>query len=159
MLERDKRLTDVVEINLRDQTARVVERSDAPDLTAEVLAEKGTPIKTVEMVFDGQVWQIGVRHGKPMQVEVAHSRLLDAFQERIADSDELTAALLEARETAVKCLLVASMIVDPKTGHRPIFSYQDQGEGEGDAPIEDCLTNPVERLMGGLHRYQLPGGR
>ena len=144
VLERDKRLTDVVEINLRDQTARVVERSDAPDLTAEVLAEKGTPIKTVELVFDGQVWQIGVRHGKPMQVEVAHSRLLDAFKERIADSDELTAALLEARETAVKCLLVASMIVDPKTGH-PIFSYQDPGNatitkdgGISLHPIEDC---------------------
>lgn len=134
MLERDKRLTDVVEINLRDQTARVVETSDAPELTAKVLAEKGKPIKTVELVFDGQVFQVGVRHGKTMKVEVAHSRLLEEFQERVKASDTLTAELLEERETAVKCLLVALMIVDPKT-HGPMFSYQNQGEGH---PIKDA---------------------
>lgn len=133
-LERDKRDSDIVEVNLKDQTARVVETSDAPKLTQKVLVEKGKPIKTVELVFDGQVWQIGVRHGKPMQVEVAHSRLLDEFKARVKAADELTAALLEERETAVKCLLVASMIVDPKTAH-PIFSYQNQGQGH---PIEDC---------------------
>ena len=134
VLERDKRDRDIVEINLKDQTARVVETSDAPKLTKQVLVEKGKPIKTVELLFDGQVFQVGVRHGKPMRVEVAHSRTLDAFKERIADSDTLTAELLEERETAVKHLLIASMVVDPVTTH-PMFSYQHQGDAY---PIEDC---------------------
>lgn len=134
ILQRDKRATDIVEINLKDQTARVVEASDAPKLTKEVLVEKGKPIQTVELIFDGQVFQVGVRHGKPMRVEVAHSRTLDAFKERIADADTLTAELLEEREMAVKHLLLASMVVDPVTTH-PMFSYQNEGDAY---PIEDC---------------------
>lgn len=141
ILQRDKRATDIVEINLKDQTARVVEASDAPKLTKDVLVEKGKPIQTVELIFDGQVFQVGVRHGKPMRVEVAHSRTLDAFKERIADAETLTAELLEERETAVKHLLLASMVVDPVTTH-PMFSYQHASENRasaGDAyPIEDC---------------------
>ena len=152
VLERDKRDKDIVEVNLKDQTARVVEASDAPELTAKVLAEKGKPIKTVELVFDGQVFQVGVRHGKPMRVEVAHSRVLEAFKERVKASDELSAELLEERETAVKCLLVALMIVDPVT-HGPIFSYQNQGAG---SPIEDCSQILLNALWEAYTAIQFP---
>lgn len=152
VLERDKRDRDVVEVNLRDQTARVVETSDAPQLTAEVLAAKGKPIQTVELVFDGQVFQVGVRHGKPMHVEVAHSRLLEEYRERMGETDELTAELLEERDTAVKRLLISSMIVDPVTTH-PMFSYENQDEGY---PIEDCSQILLNALWEAYTAIQFP---
>ena len=152
VLERDKRSKDLVEINLKDQTARVVETSDAPELTAEVLSAKGRPIQTVELVFDGQVFQVGVRHGKPMHVEVAHSRVLNEFKERMSESDELTAELLEERDTAVKHLLVSSMITDPVTTH-PMFSYENEGEGH---PIEDCSQILLNALWEAYTAIQFP---
>ena len=152
VLERDKRLKDLVEINLRDQTARVVETSNAPELTADVLAAKGKPIRTVELVFDGQVFQVGVRHGKPMHVEVAHSRVLNAFKEQMGEADELTPALLEERDTAVKRLLVSLMITDPVTTH-PMFSYENVGVGH---PIEDCSQILLNALWEAYTAIQFP---
>ena len=41
ILARDRRQTDIVEINIANQKATLVKASEAPPLTAEVLAEKG----------------------------------------------------------------------------------------------------------------------
>ena len=121
---KDRRRTDIVEMNLKDQTAWVVESSDAPELTAEVLAEKGKPIQSVNLIFDGQVWRVHVRHGKPLRLQIKHEK-------RLADSKEkkVTPEMLRERDTAVKHLLLPEMIADPQ------FSYEGMGKG---APIEDC---------------------
>ena len=70
IFERDERSTAIVEVNFKDESARRVETSDAPKLTAEVLKTKGKPVKTVEMFFDDQMWQVAVRDGKPLSLEV-----------------------------------------------------------------------------------------
>ena len=64
IFERDARETAIVVVNFKDESARLVESSDAPKLTADVLKTKGKPVKTVEMYFDDQIWKVEVRDGK-----------------------------------------------------------------------------------------------
>ena len=124
-IAKDRRRTDIVEINLRNQTARVVESSDAPELTAEVLAsEKGKPVQPVNLIFDGQKWSVHVRHGKPLHLQIKHEKLLEDYKDK-----KITPDMLRERDTAVKHLLLPEMIADPQ------FSYEGEGEGH---PIEEC---------------------
>ena len=125
-IAKDRRRTDIVEMNLKDQTAQVVESSDAPELTAEVLAEKGKPIQSVNLIFDGQVWRVNVRHGKPLRLQIQHEKRLADFKDK-----KITPELLRERDTAVKHLLLPEMIADPQ------FTFEGIGEGN---PIEDCSS-------------------
>lgn len=124
LLERDRRETDTVEINLRDQRAWVVESSDAPELTAEVLAVRGKPLQTVEIFFDGELLSVRVREGRPLSVEVACARLAESYQDRTLDAE-----CMHEQDRASKELLVSAMVVEP------LFSQKGQGEGY---PIESC---------------------
>ena len=48
VVARDSRRTDTVEINFLDGSARVVEASDAPEITPEILTEKAKPIQSAK---------------------------------------------------------------------------------------------------------------
>ena len=124
--------TAVVEVNFKDESARLVETSDAPKLTREVLQTKGKPIKTVEIFFHDQMWQVKVRDGVPLSVEVEHLKLRLAYADQIKDP-----VALEERDRAIANLLLGKMIVDP------VFSYNGEGEGP---PIEARSSVMIEAL-------------
>ena len=85
IFERDARTEARVEVNFKDESARLVETSDAPKLTRDVLETKGKPIKTVEMFFEDQMWQVKIRDGKSLSVEVAHLKLCLLYTSDAAD--------------------------------------------------------------------------
>ena len=60
IFEKDDRESAICEVNFKDMSARLVESSDAPKLTVDVLKSKGKPVKTVEMFYDDQIWQVKV---------------------------------------------------------------------------------------------------
>ena len=126
ILKRDQRKTDIVEIDLSTGEARVVERSKAPKLTKKVLKEKGAPIQTVPILFEGEKMEIEMRHGKTLEIDIAHNELLDSYKD--SDLDDPTIA--SERDTAIKHLLLPAMITNP------IFSRD--GEPADGYPIEAC---------------------
>ena len=125
MIARDKRKVDIVEVNLKDATARVVESSEAPKLTEEVLEEKGAPLQVGKAVFDGADIAVDMWHGVPLVLEIGRSRILDIYKER--DTHDIT--VFTEREVAVKRYLLAGMI--PET-----FSFE--GKPAGLPAIEEC---------------------
>ena len=125
MIERDKRKVDIVEVNLKDATARVVESSEAPKLTPEVLEEKGALIQVGKAVFDSADIAVDMWHGVSLVLDIGRSRILDIYKER--DTDDLLT--FTEREVAVKQYLLAHMI--PET-----FSFE--GQPAGLPPIEEC---------------------
>ncbi len=134
IFERDDRREAIVEVNFRDMSARLVETSDAPKLTTEVLQTLGKPLKTVEMFFDNQIWQVTVRDGVPLELEIQQLKIIKEYADREHDP-----TVMAECDRAIANLMLAHMIVDPQ------FSYQ--GEGE-DPPIEarssvliDALSN------------------
>ena len=133
ILERDKRVVDCVEINLKDGSARVVETSDAPKLTKKVLKEKGAPLQVGRTLFDGAAMEVDMWHGMPLSVDLARSNLIALYKDRIQED---YSAFVE-RELAIKHLVLASLIPDA-------FSYE--GTPKGLPPIEDCS----EVLIGAL---------
>ena len=118
-----------MEINFLDGSARVVESSDAPEITPEILKEKAKPIQSAKMIFDAAEYQIKIKHGKGLVLDIAQSQLL----ERMKDADPAE------RTKAVKHLFLADMVViqdTPTDAPTPMFSYQ--GTPDGFPPIEDC---------------------
>ena len=142
IFERDERSTAIVEVNFKDESARLVETSDAPKLTAEVLKTKGKPVKTVEMFFDDQMWQVAVRDGKPLSLEVEQMKLLLEYEGQEGDR-----AAMEERDRVIANLLLGKMMVDPP------FSYK--GEGEG-TPIEDRSSIMIEALCNAYNAVNHP---
>ena len=132
IFERDDRKTALVEVNFRDESARLVESSDAPKLTRAVLKKKGKPIKTVETFFEYDNFQVSVYDGKPLSVEVEHMKLFIEYADQEGDP-----AAMDERDRAIANLLLGKMMADP------VFSYK--GEGEG-APIEDRSPVMIESL-------------
>ena len=126
IFERDERETAIVVVNFRDESARLVESSDAPKLTADVLKTKGKPVKTVEMYFEDQIFQVEVRDGKPLSLEVEQMKLLLEYEGQEGDR-----AAMEERDRAIANLLLGKMMVDPP------FSYKGKGEG---TPIENTFV-------------------
>ena len=127
ILARDRRQTDIVEINIANQKATLVKASDAPPLTAEVLAEKGKLTKTAELIFEDiqptdEHPTIEILNGIPFSVEVERVKILREF-----DGNQETEKDDYERNLAVLRLLVSKLVVDPKLSFR--------GEGDG-APIE-----------------------
>ena len=144
ILKRDQRKTDIVEIDLSTGEARVVERSKAPKLTKNVLKEKGAPIQTVEIVFDGQVMEVEMRHGKTLEIDIAHNELLASYK----DSDLKDPTVLSERDIAIKHLLLPAMITNP------IFSQK--GEPAEGYPIEECSQILLNALWQGYVKLNYP---
>ena len=142
IFDRDARTEALVEVNFKDESARLVETSDAPKLTRDVLETKGKPVKTVEMFFEDQMWQVKIRDGRPLSVEVAHLKLLLEYGDQEHDR-----AAMEERDRAIANLLLGKMMVDP------LFSYK--GEGEG-IPIEDRSPIMIEALCNALTEVNNP---
>ena len=122
IFESDTREHSLVEVNFRDMSARLVESSDAPKVTREVLETLGKPIKTVEMFFENAFWQVAVRDGIPLELEIKQLKLMIASGDREKDR-----AAMEERDLEISRMLLSGMMEDPQ------FSYK--GEGEG-SPIE-----------------------
>ena len=133
MIKRDKRKTDIVEINLKDASARVVKSSKAPKLTKKSLKEKGAPVQCGETFIDGVSVEVDMYHGTPFGLEIARQSVLDRYKDNFLKDLEVFAE----RERAVKRLMMAHMIPDT-------FSYD--GKPEGLPPIEDIS----DVLLGGL---------
>ena len=133
MIERDKRTVDIVEINLKDGSARVVETSDAPKLTKKALKEKGAPLQVGKTLFDGAEMEVDMWHGMPLSVDIGRSNIVALYKDRIQED---YGSFVE-RELAIKQFVLASLIPDA-------FSYE--GTPKGLPPIEDCS----EILIGAL---------
>ena len=132
ILKRDRRKTDIVEINLRDGAARVVEKSKAPKLTKKALREKAAPIQTAEFLLDGETLEIGIQHGKPMLLDLLHAEILNRYE----TGDLSDPAVLSERETEIKHLLLSEMIPNP------VFSRKgDPADGEPIEEISQILLN------------------
>ena len=142
IFERDERSTAIVEVNFKDESARLVETSDAPKLTAEVLKTKGKPVKTVEMFFDDQMWQVAVRDGKPLSLEVEQMKLLMEYE-----GQEHDRAAMEERDRVIANLLLGKMMVDPP--------FSSKGEGEG-TPIENRSSIMIEALCNAYNAVNHP---
>ena len=132
VFEKDDRESAICEVNFKDMSARVVESSEAPKLTVEVLKTKGKPVKTVEMFWDDQMWQVKVWDGKPLEVEVAHLKILEEYL-----GQEQDPVAMDERDRAVANLLLGKLMYDPP------FSYQGQGDG---SPIEARSAIMIDAL-------------
>ena len=134
VFEKDDRESAIVEVNFTDTSARRVEASDAPKLTVDVLKTKGKPVKTVEMFWDDQMWTVKVWDGKPLDIEVAHLKILEHYM-----GQEKDGIAMDERDRAVANLLLGKLMYDPP------FSYMGVGEGspiEARSPIMiDALCN------------------
>jgi hypothetical protein len=130
--EKDDRESAIVTVNFKDISARIVESSDAPKLTVEVLKTKGKPIKTVEMFWDDQMWTVKVWDGKPLDVEVAHLKILEEYL-----GQEHDGVAMDERDRAVANLLLGKLMYDPPFSHN--------GEGEG-SPIEARSSIMIDAL-------------
>ena len=132
VFEKDDRETAIVTVNFKDMSARVVESSEAPKLTVEVLKKQGKPIKTVEMFWDDQMWQVKIWDGKPLDVEIAHLKILEEYL-----GQEQDPVAMDERDRAVANLLLGKLMYDPP------FSYQGQGDG---SPIEARSAIMIDAL-------------
>ena len=122
IFESDTREHSLVEVNFRDMSARLVESSDAPKITREVLETLGKPIKTVEMFYENAFWQVAVRDGIRLELEIKQLKIRLGYADQETDF-----AAMEERDLEISRVLLSEMLVDPA------FSYKDKGEG---IPIE-----------------------
>ena len=122
IFERDDQETACVEVNFKDMSARLVKTSDAPRLTTEVLQTLGKPIKTVELFFEDAFFQVAIRDGIPLALEIQQLKLMKEYADREKDP-----VAKEERNVELSRLLLSGMLVDPQ------FSYRGRGEG---IPIE-----------------------
>ena len=140
-MRNDSRKTDIVEVNFATQTARVVNTSDAPKLTLDVVKEKSAPIQPEKIIFDQKEWQVMVKMGVPFAVNAKHSK----FVEQAKDTED--PAELKALDNTVKNLYISEMIDSPK------FSFEGKGEGK---PIEECSDILRDELYSAFSRKNNP---
>ena len=122
IFERDTQETALVECNFKDMSAKRVESSDAPKITREVLETLGKPVKKVELFFENSFFQVSVRDGIPLDLEIQQLKLMTEYADREKDP-----VVKEERNIELSRLLLSGMLVDPQ------FSYRGKGEG---VPIE-----------------------
>ncbi len=104
----------IVEINISTAKASPVETSDAPILTAHVLKSKAKPIQTVEIDYEGEMYQVAVRHGHSLEVEVQSEKLKPAY---------FNGRDVSGYEPFYINFLLAKMIVNPVLG----YDVEDEG--------------------------------
>ena len=142
IFEHDERETSLAEINFKDMSARLVESSDAPKVTREVLETLGKPVKTVEFFYENSFFQVAVRDGIPLELEIKQLKIMIAYADR-----EGNPAAMEERDLEISRMLLSGMMVDPS------FSYQ--GEGEG-IPIETRSSVMIASLAAAFSAVNLP---
>ena len=134
LLQKDRRATGIVEINLSTGEAVVVEASEKPKLTKKALKEYGAPIQVGETYYEGAKMEVDVYHGLSLAVEIERQHLIDSYKSK----DLKDPAVIAARETDAKHLILSHSI--PET-----FSYR--GVSDGGLPaIEDCSPVLIESL-------------
>lgn len=132
VLDRDAEESVCVEVNFRNITARIVETSSAPVLTPEVMRTLGKPIKTVEMFYESDFWQVSVRDGVPSELQILSLKL---------QSGET------AEQTEMMYRLLSEMFVDP------VFTYGGTGDG---IPIEARSDAMISALMSAFSAVNFP---
>ena len=142
IFEHDERETSLAEINFKDMSARLVESSDAPKVTREVLETLGKPVKTVEFFYENSFFQVAVRDGIPLELEIKQLKIMIAYADR-----EGNPAAMEERDLEISRMLLSGMMVDPS------FSYQ--GEGEG-IPIETRSSVMIASLAAAFSAVNSP---
>ena len=142
IFEHDERETSLAEINFKDMSARLVESSDAPKVTREVLETLGKPVKTVEFFYENSFFQVAVRDGIPLELEIKQLKIMIAYADR-----EGNPAAMEERDLEISRMLLSGMMVDPP------FSYQ--GEGEG-IPIETRSSVMIASLAAAFSAVNSP---
>ena len=110
-IPKSHRETEIVEVNLKNSQARIVESSDAPELTHDILAIKAKPVQIAEIRYDGKPYQVHIRHGKKLGDELKSKRIS-----------------IQYGEDASINFMLSKMIANP------LFSWNGEGEGH---PIED----------------------
>ena len=133
MIKRDGRLSDIVEVNLKDTSARIVKSSKAPKITKKVLKEKGAPIQTGKSVIEGANVEVDMHHGVSLALNLERQIVIDKYKDNyLKDLETFT-----ERERAVKRLVLSRLIPDT-------FSYE--GKPEGLPAIEACSDTLLEGL-------------
>ena len=161
---------DIVEVNFKDCSAEIVEKSKAPKLTQKVLKEQYKPIKLVEMLFDFKMWTVEVWDGVPLDVDIGRRKVIDSFAERLKTLQEKMDTLkkkdasmkseaatslinekrklLNERGEAAKRFMISKMI------HLPQFSY---GGGDG-IPLESQHQLLINALWQAFSAVENPTG-
>ena len=142
IFEHDERETSLAEINFKDMSARLVESSDAPKVTREVLETLGKPVKTVEFFYENSFWQVAVRDGIPLELEIKQLKIMMEYADR-----EGNPAAMEERDLEISRMLLSGMMVDPP------FSYLGVGEG---IPIETRSSVMIASLAEAFSAVNLP---
>ena len=142
IFEHDERETSLVEINFKDMSARLVESSDAPKVTREVLETLGKPVKTVEFFYENSFWQVAVRDGIPLELEIKQLKIMMEYADR-----EGNPAAMEERDLEISRMLFSGMMVDPP------FSYLGVGEG---IPIETRSSVMIASLADAFSAVNFP---
>ena len=132
ILARDRRKTDIVEINIANQEATLVESSNAPELTAEVLKEKGVLTVSGTIDIEGNPVDVEVLNGIPFVIEMEKSRINTEYADR-----KLTEKEEYQRDLNILRLIVSRLYVLPK------FSYDGSA---GSYPIEEQSDELLESL-------------
>ena len=125
ILSNDERTTDIVEINLKDQSAKIVTSSKAPKLTKQIIQEKDKPVKLVEMPFEGFTWQVHVRYGLPMATDLQRQKIVNTYIQKDKDGKPipLDTQTRNERNEKVKRFVLSEMLVNPR------FTYGEAVEG------------------------------
>ena len=110
-IPKSHREAEIVEVNLKNSQVRIVESSDVPELTHDILAIKAKPIQIVEIPYNDKTYQVHIRHGKQLGDELKFKRIK-----------------LEYGEDASINFMLSKMIADP------LLCWNGEGEGY---PIED----------------------
>ena len=138
-LAEESRPSDCVEVDVNAGTARVVETSDAPELTRDIILEKYQAVQHAKITYNLQNWEVGVRHGKPLAVEIQHAKILARYEKSIETANENDQKRLTAqRDDEIKRYLLSQMIAEP------VFSYQ--GIPKDGFPLEDASSVLIDVL-------------
>ena len=132
ILELDRRKYDKVEINIANQQATLVETSNAPELTAEVLAEKGTLTVSDTISIVGEPLDVEILNGVPYALEMEQAKINAEYADR-----ELTEKEEYQRDLNILRLLVSRLYVVPK------FSFDGKGHGFAIAEQSDELLESL----------------
>ena len=103
-----------VDVNLSKRSAMIARAdSDAPMLDAHILADIGTPTRTVILdVGDDTPLKLEICNGIAFSLECARQRLLSRFIKKGLDSNDASVLVASVRKEML--LMVSKLVVDPK---------------------------------------------
>ena len=154
--------------NTSQKRMRVVEVSDAPIFTDEIIKAKGKKTYTVEFVFDDDIYQIEVKRGLPMEYAILLQVTADVYalypdkdKDETKEQVEVSEEEKERRKAEfklVKQLIVVKMVVrtDEETGEvYQVFSLDGTG---GNIAIEAQSDLLLDLLYNAVMEVQTPAG-